>query len=128
MKIHNKNMYLKTTITSSQILSQAMETLRYLAGLLKIKELSNISINQSVSHGGIQSVSNLIKVQIVVGTLVSSRIKMYLMTKLCVHCDDLVVLVLNPLTGKQLNIFNYVFMSYLLPNSIETCYNKCTII
>lgn len=76
MKIHNKNMYLKTTITSSQILSQTMETLRYLAGLLKIKELSNISIKQSVSHGGIQSVSNLLKVYIV-GTLVSSRIKMY---------------------------------------------------
>lgn len=76
MKIHNKNMYLKTTITSSQILSLAMETLRYLAGLLKIKELSNIGINQSVSHGGIQSVSNLLKVHIV-KTLVSSRIKMY---------------------------------------------------
>lgn len=45
-------MSLKTTITSSQILSQAMETLRYLAGLLKIKELGNISINQSVFHGG----------------------------------------------------------------------------
>lgn len=69
-------MYLKATITSSQVLSQAMETLRYLAGLLKIKELSNISINQSDSQGGIQSISNLLKVHIV-GTLVSSRIKMY---------------------------------------------------
>lgn len=69
-------MYLKTTITSFQILSQAMETLRHLAGLLNIKEPSNISINQSVSHGGIQSVSNLLKVHIF-GTLVSSRIKMY---------------------------------------------------